>query len=62
MTPPTWRKSNYSGTEGDCVEVANLDVVVGVRDSKDPEGGRLSLDRTAFGGLLARVKAGDLDL
>ncbi|MEU0157090.1 DUF397 domain-containing protein [Micromonospora fulviviridis] len=34
-----WRKSNRSGTQGDCVEVAdNLPGVVGVRDSKDPTG------------------------
>ncbi|MFG1949710.1 DUF397 domain-containing protein [Micromonospora sp. NPDC048830] len=31
-----WRKSTRSGTQGDCVGVAdNLPGVVGVRDSKD---------------------------
>ncbi|MFG1949711.1 DUF397 domain-containing protein [Micromonospora sp. NPDC048830] len=35
----TWRKSTRSGTQGDCVEVADdLRGVVGVRDSKDPTG------------------------
>lgn len=62
MTRPTWRESSHSGTEGNCVEVADLDVVVGVRDSKNPEAGHLALDRSAFGALLARVKAGDLQL
>ncbi|WFE52102.1 DUF397 domain-containing protein [Micromonospora sp. WMMD1155] len=35
-----WRKSTRSGVSGgDCVEVAdNLPGVVGVRDSKDPNG------------------------
>lgn len=34
-----WRKSTRSGTQGECVEVAdNLPGVVGVRDSKDPAG------------------------
>ncbi|MFG1675315.1 DUF397 domain-containing protein [Micromonospora sp. NPDC049282] len=34
-----WRKSTRSGTQGDCVEVAdNLVGLVGVRDSKDPAG------------------------
>ncbi|MET8280323.1 DUF397 domain-containing protein [Micromonospora sp. NPDC005174] len=35
-----WRKSTRSGSGGgDCVEVAdNLPGIVGVRDSKDPDG------------------------
>lgn len=34
-----WHKSSYSGTQGNCVEVArNLPGVVVVRDSKDPGG------------------------
>ncbi|GAB3949588.1 DUF397 domain-containing protein [Micromonospora vulcania] len=41
----TWRKSTRSGTQGDCVEVAdNLVGVVGVRDSKDPSGPVLTFD------------------
>ena len=32
-----WRKSSYSGdTGGDCIEVAPLDGIVAIRDSKDP--------------------------
>lgn len=32
-----WRKSSFSGTEGNCVELArNLPGVVAVRDSKNP--------------------------
>jgi Domain of unknown function (DUF397) len=32
-----WRKSSYSGTQGNCVEVTtNLPGVVAVRDSKRP--------------------------
>ncbi|WP_262402324.1 DUF397 domain-containing protein [Actinomadura sp. CNU-125] len=63
MTRPTpWRKSSHSGTQGDCVEVAHLEAQVGVRDSKDPEGGHLVLDRAAARTLVRRAKAGDLDL
>jgi hypothetical protein len=37
-----WQKSSYSGTQGNCVEVArNLPGLAAVRDSKDPEGPRL---------------------
>jgi hypothetical protein len=34
-----WRKSSYSGSNGNCVEVArNLPGMVAVRDSKNPDG------------------------
>ncbi|MFB4302080.1 DUF397 domain-containing protein [Actinomadura sp. NTSP31] len=59
-----WRKSSYSsgdsGTE--CVEVAAVADGVGVRDSKDPGGGHVAVDRAAFAALLARVRCGALDL
>jgi hypothetical protein len=45
-----------------CVEVAKGGAVIGVRDSKDPGGGHLAMDRAAFAGLVARAKAGALDL
>ncbi|MES9539960.1 DUF397 domain-containing protein [Actinomadura sp. NPDC000600] len=58
-----WRKSSYSGSSTDemCVEVAELIDGVGIRDSKDPEGGRLTVRGDAFGSLLRRIKDGVLD-
>lgn len=44
-----WRKSSYSGESGGggaCVELANLGTSVGVRDSKNPRAGHLTLTRT----------------
>jgi hypothetical protein len=58
-----WRKSSYSGSGNDdvCVEVARLPEAIGVRDSKDPDGGRLELGRGGFSDLVTRVKRGELD-
>ena len=36
-----WRKSSYSGYNGDCVEDRRMPGAVLVRDSKDPDGPRL---------------------
>jgi hypothetical protein len=38
-----WRKSSYSGTQGNCVELAvNAPAAVAVRDSKNPAGPQLT--------------------
>ncbi|TSB17624.1 DUF397 domain-containing protein [Streptomyces benahoarensis] len=56
-----WFKSSYSNNGGDCIEVAAVLVasrgVVPVRDSKDPDGPRLSVPATAFASFVAGVKA-----
>jgi hypothetical protein len=63
MTRPAWRKSSHSGTEqGDCVEVADLSSSVGIRDSKNPQLGHLTLTPQAFAALLARAKQDELSL
>ncbi len=44
-----WRKSSYSGQDGNCVEVArNLPGLVAVRDSKAPDGAKLMVPREAW--------------
>ncbi|MBG6065125.1 MULTISPECIES: DUF397 domain-containing protein [Micromonospora] len=53
----TWRKSTRSGSSGgDCVEVAdNLPGIVGVRDSKDPEGPALVFGPVAWRAFVTEV-------
>lgn len=62
----TWRKSSYSGdNQSQCVEVADVIAtygVVGVRDSKDPEGPALLFSPQAFDVFLADVMVGRFDV
>lgn len=55
-----WRKSSYSGSANDdvCVELAQLapGTGIGVRDSKDPDGGRLTLSPAQFTSLIKQIK------
>ncbi|MEW2354451.1 DUF397 domain-containing protein [Spirillospora sp. NPDC029432] len=53
-----WRKSSHSGGVDDdaCVELGRLAQGVGVRDSKNPTGGHLSLTADQFAALVAGIK------
>ncbi|MBA9002522.1 DUF397 domain-containing protein [Thermomonospora cellulosilytica] len=52
-----WRKSSYSGGgSNSCVELADLGRVVGIRDSKDPEGPVLSVTRDGLAALLEAAR------
>jgi xanthine/CO dehydrogenase XdhC/CoxF family maturation factor len=58
-----WRKSSRSSsTGGNCVELAAVKEAIGVRDSKNPSQGHLTVGREALSGLIGRIKAGELDL
>ncbi|MFB9238368.1 DUF397 domain-containing protein [Plantactinospora siamensis] len=57
LTGAKWRKSTRSGNNGNCVEVAdNLAEVVGVRDSKDPQGPALIFKPAAWKGFVSSLK------
>lgn len=59
ITPPAqWRKSSYSGDTGNCIEIARIETGhIAVRDSKNPAGPMLIIDRTAWRSFLSSVRA-----
>lgn len=59
--PAAWRRSTHSNNDGGmCVEVD--DARPGrVRDSKDPDGPRLTFSPTAWQSFITAVRTGELD-
>ncbi|APU13381.1 DUF397 domain-containing protein [Actinoalloteichus fjordicus] len=56
-----WRKSSRSNNGGGgCVEVAHALSLVGIRDTKNREGGTLAVAPAAFGSLVTAIKDGRL--
>lgn len=56
-----WRKGNGSG-DGNCVEVASVPDVIGVRDSKDRPGPVLAVAPESWEAFVGHVQRGSFDL
>jgi hypothetical protein len=57
MSRTLWRKSRYSGSNGNCVEAATRGGVVAVRDNKDPNDQHLKFAPEAWRTFTALLKA-----
>jgi Domain of unknown function (DUF397) len=57
-----WRKSSYSGTSANCVEVCTGKATVTVRDSKDVNGPQLTFTGQAWTAFVAGIKRREIDL
>ena len=55
-----WHKSSHSGGTSEnlnCVEVASLPTgIIGIRDSKNPQGPRIAVPAKVFGQLVGEIK------
>jgi Domain of unknown function (DUF397) len=56
-----WRKSTYSALNG-CVEIAFLDDMVAVRNSRDRDGGALVFTPVEWRAFVDGVRDGEFDL
>lgn len=62
-----WRKSSFSNSSGNCVQFAPLDSrpggegLVGLRDSKDPDGPALVFGAGEIAGFIGALKGGEYD-
>jgi hypothetical protein len=54
-----WRKSSYSGSEAECVEVGNVTGLVKVRDTKDRQGSAVAVSAGAWRRFMTGIKDQD---
>lgn len=61
LTGVSWTKSSFSASVANCVEAAEFDGGVAVRNSRSPEDGALLFTRSEFAAFVAGARDGDFD-
>jgi hypothetical protein len=56
-----WRKSTRSGGDQNCVMLARVGDVIGIRDSKDPTGPVLEFNAAEMAAFVGGIKDGEFD-
>jgi hypothetical protein len=59
LSNAVWKKSNRSGAAGHCVEVAHVDEMFAVRDSKNPAGPALLFTKDEWSAFVGGVADGE---
>ena len=62
LSGAVWRKSSFSQSNGECVQVALSPAVAGIRDSKQPDGGVVLTSFPAWDAFRRAVRRAELDL
>jgi hypothetical protein len=57
-----WRKATASNNGSNCVEIGVSATRVGIRDTKDRDGGTLAFSKAAFAAFVGGIKAGEFEL
>ncbi|WP_433515983.1 DUF397 domain-containing protein [Nonomuraea sp. CA-143628] len=59
---PVWRKSSRSqGSTDNCVEIAPVEDMIAIRDSKDRQGPKLIFTKSEWDAFVEAIKAGEFD-
>lgn len=61
LTGATWRKSTFSGDNGQCVEVAQADGLIAVRNSNFPDAETVWFTPAEMGAFVKGCAAGEFD-
>jgi Domain of unknown function (DUF397). len=60
LTQAVWTKSSFSDGGSNCVEVAFVDGMVAIRDSKDPAGPALIFTASEYDAFVGGIADGEL--